>query len=114
MNNDDLPEETNSNSLDPFNWGDFTETERNYALYREYLGSKIVILNNSNIAFKKNPDGSIDFETKINFDDLRLDLKQAGFKMSDGDFKSILKSAWIQKINETGEIEPIKIKRFSN
>ena len=42
MNNYNLTDETKTNSLNPFNWGDFTKTEKDYNLYREYLGSKIV------------------------------------------------------------------------
>lgn len=100
-----------NNSLNPFNWGDFTDTEKNYTLYRKYLGSKIVILNNSRIAFKKNPDGSIDFDTKINFDDLFLDLQDAGFKITYKDFKDILKSARIERTNENpNEFQHIRIK----
>ena len=111
MNNYNLTDETKTNSSNPFNWGDFTKTEKDYNLYREYLGSKIVILNNSYIAFKKNPDGSIDFDTHINFSDLWLDLKDAGFKISYRDFNRILKSAHIQKTDENpNEIEHIEIK----
>jgi len=100
MDNFNLTDYINTKKPNPFNWGDFTKTEKNYALYRKYLGSKIVRLNNRDIAFKKNPDGSIDFDTKINFDDLFLDLIDAGFKIGVRDFKNILKSAQIQKTDE--------------
>ena len=40
------------------------KVKKDYNLYREYLGSKIVILNHTNTAFKKNPDGSIDLRLK--------------------------------------------------
>ena len=80
MEDDDLTVGKSSNSLSPFMWKSFKHIKRDYNLYREYLGSKIVILNHTNTAFKKNPDGSIDYRTQINFDDLKLDLKDAGFK----------------------------------
>ena len=82
---DDLPIKNRSNSLSPFKWDSFKHTKRDYNLYREYLGSKIVILNHTNTAFKKTPEGSIDYQTRINFDDLKLDLKDAGFKITDRD-----------------------------
>ena len=99
MRDDHLPVENSSNSLNPFEWKRFKHIKRDYNLYREYLGSKIVILNHTNTAFKKNPDGSIDYRTQINFDDLKLDLKDAGFKITDRDYGSILNSDKIQKID---------------
>ena len=99
MKDDDLPVENSSNSLSPFKWKSFKHIKRDYNLYREYLGSKIVILNHTNTAFKKNPDGSTDFQTQINFDDLKLDLKDAGFKITDRDYGSILNSDKIQRID---------------
>ncbi len=59
MEDDDLTVGKSSNSLRPFRWKSFKHIKRDYNLYREYLGSKIVILNHTNTAFKKNPDGSI-------------------------------------------------------
>ena len=99
MEDDDLTVENSSNSLSPFRWKSFKHIKRDYNLYREYLGSKIVILNHTNTAFKKNPDGSIDYRTQINFDDLKLDLKDAGFKITDRDYGSILNSDKIQRID---------------
>ena len=99
MRDDDLPVENSSNSLNPFEWKRFKHIKRDYNLYREYLGSKIVILNHTSTAFKKNIDGTIDYQTQINFDDLKLDLKDAGFKISDSDYGSILNSDKIQKID---------------
>ena len=99
MRDDDLPVENSSNSLNPFEWKRFKHIKRDYNLYREYLGSKIVILNHTSTAFKKNIDGTIDYQTQINFDDLKLDLKDAGFKISDSDYGSILNSDKIQRID---------------
>ena len=99
MEDDDLTVGKSSNSLSPFRWKSFKHIKRDYNLYREYLGSKIVILNHTNTAFKKNPDGSIDYRTQINFDDLKLDLKDAGFKITDRDYGSILNSDKIQRID---------------
>ena len=110
LKNYNLIKKTSSDNYNPFNWANFSETAKNYTLYRKYLGSKIVILNNSNIVFKKNTDGSIDFDTKRNFDDLFLDLKDAGFKINDSDFKSILKSSQIQRTDKNpNEVEHIII-----
>ena len=53
MRDDDLPVENSSNSLNPFEWKRFKHIKRDYNLYREYLGSKIVILNHTSTAFKK-------------------------------------------------------------
>ena len=99
MRDDDLPLENSSNSLNPFEWKRFKHIKRDYNLYREYLGSKIVILNHTSTAFKKNIDGTIDYQTQINFDDLKLDLKDAGFKITDRDYGSLLNSDKIQKID---------------
>ena len=99
MRDDDLPVENSSNSLNPFEWKRFKHIKRDYNLYREYLGSKIVILNHTSTAFKKNIDGTIDYQTQINFDDLKLDLKDAGFKITDRDYGSILNSDKIQRID---------------
>ena len=99
MKDDDLPVGKSSNNLSPFKWESFKHIKRDYNLYREYLGSKIVILNHTNTAFKKKPDGSIDYQTQINFDDLKLDLKDAGFKITDSDYGSILNSDKIQRID---------------
>jgi|TARA_B110000858_G_scaffold151514_1_gene172544 hypothetical protein len=99
MRDDDLPVENSSNSLNPFEWKRFKHIKRDYNLYREYLGSKIVILNHTSTAFKKNIDGTIDYQTQINFDDLKLDLKDAGFKITDRDYGSLLNSDKIQRID---------------
>ena len=99
MRDDDLPLENSSNSLNPFEWKRFKHIKTDYNLYREYLGSKIVILNHTSTAFKKNIDGTIDYQTQINFDDLKLDLKDAGFKITDSDYGSLLNSDKIQKID---------------
>ena len=53
MKDDDLTLEKSSNNLSPFEWKSFKHVKRDYNLYREYLGSKIVILNHTNTAFKK-------------------------------------------------------------
>ena len=92
MKNDDLTVKKTSNSLNPFEWKSFVSEKRDYNLYRTYLGSKIVILNHTTTAFLKNPDGTIDYKTQINFDDLKLDLKDHGFKITDRDYISILNS----------------------
>ena len=99
MKNDDLTVKKTSNSLNPFEWKSFVSEKRDYNLYRTYLGSKIVILNHTTTAFLKNPDGTIDYKTQINFDDLKLDLKDHGFKITDRDYISILNSDKIQKID---------------
>jgi len=99
MRDDDLPVENSSNSLSPFDWKSFKHVKRDYNLYREYLGSKIEILNHTSTAFKKNIDGTIDYQIQINFDDLKLDLKDAGFKITDRDYGSILNSDKIHRID---------------
>ena len=99
MKNDDLTVKKTSNSLNPFEWKSFVSEKRDYNLYRTYLGSKIVILNHTTTAFLKNPDGTIDYKTQINFDDLKLDLKDHGFKITDRDYINILNSDKIQKID---------------
>ena len=99
MRDDDLTLEKSSNNLSPFEWKSFKHVKRDYNLYREYLGSKIVILHHTRTAFKKNIDGTIDYQTQINFDDLKLDLKDAGFKITDRDYGSLLNSDKIQRID---------------
>ena len=99
MKDGDLPAENSSNSIGPFYWKSFKHIKRDYRLYRECLGSKIVILNHTNTVFLKNPDGSIDFKTQINFDDLKLDLKDADWKFTDRDYVSLLNSDKIQRID---------------
>ena len=99
MEDDDLTVGKSSKILSPFKWKSFKHIKRDYNLYREYLGSKIVILNHTNTAFKKNPDGSIDYQTQINFDDLKLDLKDVGFKITDSDYGSILNTDKIDRID---------------
>ncbi|PWH10161.1 hypothetical protein DEJ39_07645 [Bacteroidetes bacterium SCGC AAA795-G10] len=99
MKDDDLTVGKNSNSLSPFKWENYKGIKRDYKSYREHLGSQIVILNHTNTAFKKNPDGSIDFKSQVNFDDLKLNLKDAGWKITDSDYGSILNSDKIDRID---------------
>ena len=99
MKKDNLPSKKNTNISKPFKWKSFKNRNKNYGEYRKYLGEKIVILNHTNTAFLRNPDGSTDFTSQINFDDLKLDLKDHGFKVTDKDFTSILNSREIKRID---------------
>ena len=99
MKNNNLPSKKNTNSISAFKWKSFKKRPKNYGEYRKYLGEKIVILNHTNTAFLRNPDGSIDYTNQINFDDLKLDLKDHGFKVTDKDFASILNSREIERID---------------
>ena len=99
MKNNNLPSKKSTNMSSPFKWKSFKKRPKNYREYRKYLGEKIVILNHSNTAFLRNPDGSIDYTNQINFDDLKLDLKDHGFKVTDKDFSSILNSREIERID---------------
>ena len=99
MKKDNLPSKKNTNMRSPFKWKSFKNRAKNYGEYRKYLGEKIVILNHANTAFLKNSDGSTDYASQINFDDLKLDLKDHGFKITDKDFTSILNSREIKKID---------------
>ena len=99
MKNNNLPSKKNTNNISAFKWKSFKKRPKNYGEYRKYLGEKIVILNHANTAFLKNSDGSTDYASQINFDDLKLDLKDHGFKITDKDFTSILNSREIKKID---------------
>ena len=99
MENSNLPLEDKSSHLYPLKWANFRNKKKDFKLYRSYLGKKIVILNHTNIAFIRNPDGTINYTKQINFDDLKLDLKDHGFKITDRDFNSIMNSDFIEKID---------------
>tara|TARA_B110001454_G_scaffold81100_1_gene78174 strand:- start:190 stop:1479 length:1290 start_codon:yes stop_codon:yes gene_type:complete len=99
MKKDNLPSKKNTNISKPFKWKSFKNRNKNYGEYRKYLGEKIIILNHTTTAFLRNPDGSTDFTSQINFDDLKLDLKDHGFKVTDKDFTSILNSREIKRID---------------
>ena len=99
MKKDNLPSKKNTSISKEFKWKSFKNREKNYGEYRKYLGEKIVILNHTTTAFLLNPDGSIDYSKQINFDDLKLDLKDHGFKFTDKDFTSILNSIEIKRID---------------
>ena len=99
MKKDNLPSKKNTSISKVFKWKSFKNREKNYGEYRKYLGEKIVILNHTTTAFLLNPDGSIDYSKQINFDDLKLDLKDHGFKFTDKDFFSILNSIEIKRID---------------
>lgn len=99
MEDSNLPVENNSSNLNPFGWQNFKYKMKDFRLYRSYLGEKIVILNHTNIAFIKNLNGTIDYTKQINFDDLKLDLKDHGFKITEREFDSIMNSDEIEKID---------------
>ena len=99
MKKDNLPSKKNTSISKAFKWKSFKNRAKNYGEYRKYLGEKIVILNHTTTAFLLNPDGSIDYSKQINFDDLKLDLKDHGFKFTDKDFSSILNSIEIKRID---------------
>ena len=99
MKKDNLPSKKNTSISKAFKWKSFKNRAKNYGEYRKYLGEKIVILNHTTTAFLLNPDGSIDYSKQINFDDLKLDLKDHGFKFTDKDFTSILNSKEIKRID---------------
>ena len=94
-----LPASRSNNEISKIEWDNFTKQPKDYDIYRTYLGQKISILTHNEIAFAKNPDGSVDYSKKINFDDLKLDLKNIGFKISNSDFASIMASDRIEKID---------------
>jgi hypothetical protein len=94
-----LPSSRGNNEISKIEWDNFTRHPKDYDVYRTYLGQKISILKHNEIAFAKNLDGSVDYSKKINFDDLKLDLKDIGFKISDSDFASIIASDRIEKID---------------
>jgi len=94
-----LPASRSNNEISKIEWDNFTKQPKDYDIYRTYLGQKISILKHNEIAFAKNPDGSVDYSKKINFDDLKLDLKNIGFKISNSDFSSIMASDRIEKID---------------
>ena len=94
-----LPASRSNNEISKIEWDNFTKQPKDYDIYRTYLGQKISILKHNEIAFAKNPDGSVDYSKKINFDDLKLDLKNIGFKISNSDFASIMASDRIEKID---------------
>ena len=99
MKKNNLPSKINSSTSMNFKWDDFTYKKKDFKAYRSYLSKKIVILNHTDTVFLKNPDGSVDFSKKMNFDDLKLDLIDNGFKISDNNFKSIINSGSIEKID---------------
>ena len=99
MEDCNLPVENNSTNLNPFGWQNFRNKNKDFKLYRSYLGKKIAILNHTNIAFIRNPDGTINYTKQINFDDLKLDLKDHGFKITEREFDSIMNSDDIEKID---------------
>ena len=94
-----LPASRSNNEISKIECDNFTKQPKDYDIYRTYLGQKISILKHNEIAFAKNPDGSVDYSKKINFDDLKLDLKNIGFKISNSDFASIMASDRIEKID---------------
>ena len=99
MKKDNLPSKNNINITEPIEWRRFRKYEKNFGIYRKYLGKNIVILNHTNTAFILNENGTINFKKQINFDDLKLDLKDHGFIMTDKDFASILNSREIKRID---------------
>ena len=99
MKKDNLPSKKNTNIIKPIEWKNFKKHKKNYGVYRKYLGKNIVILNHTTTAFLLDENGSINFEKQINFDDLKLDLKDHGFKITDSDYASILNSDKIQRID---------------
>jgi len=99
MKKNNLPSKKNLNITNSFQWDSFIGHDKNYRTYRDYLGKKIVILNHTTTAFFKNPDGTINYAKKINFDDMKLDLKDHGFKITEQDFSSILNSRSIERID---------------
>jgi hypothetical protein len=99
MKKDNLPSKNNINITEPIEWRRFKKYEKNFGIYRKYLGKNIVILNHTNTAFILNENGTINFKKQINFDDLKLDLKDHGFIMTDKDFASILNSREIKRID---------------
>ena len=99
MKKDNLPSKINTNITESFEWRRFEKYEKNFGVYRKYLGKNIVILNHTETAFILDENGTINFKKQINFDDLKLDLKDHGFMMTDKDFSSILNSRAIKRID---------------
>ena len=99
MKKNNLPESKSKNYISRIELDDFTWKPKDIEIYRNYLIEKITILKHNEIAFAKNPDGSVDYSKKRSFDDLILDLKSAGFKLSDRDFIRLLNSEDIDKVD---------------
>jgi L-rhamnose mutarotase len=98
MKKNNLPFLKDNSYVSKIEWDDLTRYPKDYNYYRKYVGQKISILEHNEIAFAKNPDGSVDFSKKINFDDLILDLKNIGIKLSDRDFVRLLNCESIDRI----------------
>jgi|GEM_PF-3976492 hypothetical protein len=84
---------------DSFELTSFKGVPQNFTLYREYLGRTISIVPICELAVKRNPDGTPDFSNIKNIDDLFLDLIDSGMKLNDANFKRILKSDYIPKLD---------------
>jgi len=99
MKKNNLPASRDKNYISRIELDDFRWKPKDIEEYREYLSKKIITLEYNEIAFAKNPDGSVDYSKKRSFDDLILDLKSVGFKLSDRDFLRLLNSEDIDKID---------------
>jgi hypothetical protein len=99
MNQNNLPDSKSKNYISRIELDDFRWKPKDINEYRKYLSKKIITLGYNEIAFAKNPDGSVDYSKKRSFDDLILDLKSVGFKLSDRDFLRLLTGSEIEKID---------------
>ena len=99
MKKNNLPASRGKNYISRIELDDFRWKPKDIFEYRDYLSQKITTLKHNEIAFAKNPDGSVDYSKKRNFDDLILDLKIVGFKLSDKDFIRLLNADEIEKID---------------
>ena len=99
MKKNNLPASRDKNYISRIELDDFRWKPKDIEEYRDYLSKKIITLEYNEIAFAKNPDGSVDYSKKRSFDDLILDLKSVGFKLSDRDFLRLLTGNEIEKID---------------
>lgn len=82
-----------------FELANFKGKPINFSTYREYLGSVLSIIPICGLAVKKNPDGTSDFSNIKNIDDLYLDLIDSGMKLTDNNFKKMMNSDSIPKLD---------------
>lgn len=83
---------------DSFDLKSFHDLPKNYAAYRDYIGSSLAVVSICEVAVKKNLDGTLDFSKKKNLSDLFLDLKDAGMKISESEFRRIMDSDRVEKL----------------
>ena len=81
-----------------FVFANFSDHPRNFKNYREYLGNILSYIPICDRFVRKNPDKSIDYSQTKSLNDLYLDLKDHGMKINDSDYKRIIDSDYIDKL----------------